>query len=88
MKQKYVRRAFENITKDIRYTMEGASDIDFTNVGNDIVVCNGIEYATSEGFSFVVPFFGTIDETLYNISFPNPAGDNKVTLVRTYHIEK
>lgn len=88
MKKKYVRRAFENITTDIRYTMNGASDIDFINVGNDLVVCNGIEYATGEGFSFVVAVFGAIDETLYNISFPNPTGDNKVTLVRTYHIEK
>ena len=88
MKQKYVRRAFENITKDIRYTMDGASDIDFINVGDDIVICNSVEYKTGEGFSFVVPVFGAIDETLYNISFPNPGGDSKVTIVKTYHIEK
>ncbi len=87
MKKKYVRRSFENITNDIRYTMDGASDIEFINVGTELVVCNGIEYATNEGFSFVVPVFGAIDETLYNISFPNLGIDNKVIIIRTYHIE-
>lgn len=88
MKKKYVRRSFEVIKQDIRYTMNSASEIEFVNLGGDIVVCNSIEYATGESFSFVVPIFGAIDETIYNISFPNLNGDNKVALVRTYHIEK
>lgn len=86
--KKYVTRKNEKITQNTKYTLNGASDIDFTNAGTSIVTCNGIEYAQGEGFSFVAPIFGCVDDTVYDITFPLASGIDIVHISKSIHTER